>query len=94
MTCKDCIHHDTCVIVEHLSDKDEDYYTEFGCEDFKNKANFVEIKQGEWRICCDGYYPYCSLCGYEPKRPMGSYDNRTPYCPNCGAKMRKEWEDI
>lgn len=55
-------------------------------------ANVVEIKQGEWIICCDGYYPYCSLCGYEPKRPMGNYDNRTPYCPNCGAKMRKEWE--
>lgn len=57
-------------------------------------ANVAEIKQGEWIICCDGYYPYCSLCGYEPIRPLGNYDNRTPYCPNCGAKMRKEWEGI
>ena len=57
-------------------------------------ADVAEIKQGEWIICCDGYYPYCSLCGYEPIRPLGNYDNRTPYCPNCGAKMRKEWEGI
>ena len=40
-------------------------------------------KEGKWEICCDGYYPYCSVCGEEPKtRKM------TPICPMCGAKLR------
>lgn len=55
-------------------------------------ADVVEVKHGIWVINPDGYYPYCNQCGYEPRRPLGDYDNRTPYCPNCGAKMRKEWE--
>ena len=92
MTCKDCIYSAMCYKHEHYGYGEE--YNEKPCESFKNKADFVEVKQGEWIICCDGYYPYCSLCGYEPIRPMGNYDNRTPYCPNCGAKMRKEWEGI
>lgn len=37
----------------------------------------------EWRICSDGYYPYCEDCGYEPPREAGM----TRYCPNCGARM-------
>ena len=53
-------------------------------------ADVVEIKHGKWIICRDGYYPYCNQCGYEPIRPLGKDDNRTPYCPNCGAKMEKE----
>ena len=34
----------------------------------------------EWKINPDGYYPYCSECGYEPKK-------LTNYCPECGSKM-------
>ena len=41
-----------------------------------------------WIICSDGYYPYCSNCGFEPKWNGG--DNRTPKCPNCGARMKNE----
>ena len=40
---------------------------------------------GEWKINCDGYYPYCSRCGYEPKGGLMSN-----FCPNCGADMKKE----
>lgn len=47
--------------------------------------------KGVWIICCDGYYPYCSNCGYEPPW-VHKTDMRTPYCPNCGAKMRNEVE--
>lgn len=36
----------------------------------------------EWKICCDGYYPYCSECNEEPP-----YKIMTDYCPNCGAYM-------
>ena len=35
-----------------------------------------------WIICCDGYYPFCSVCGEEP---LGREMSR--YCPNCGARM-------
>jgi hypothetical protein len=35
-----------------------------------------------WIICCDGYYPFCSVCGEEPPgREMSRY------CPNCGRRM-------
>ncbi len=47
---------------------------------------------GVWIIDPDGYYPYCNQCGYEPPRPLQNDDNRTPYCPSCGAKMRKGYE--
>lgn len=49
-------------------------------------------KQGVWKICCDGYYPYCSECSYEPPWVFNR-DMRTPYCPNCGAEMRMEVEN-
>lgn len=44
------------------------------------------VRHGEWKISCDGYYPYCSVCREEPKG-----GNMTKYCPHCGAKMDKEW---
>lgn len=44
-----------------------------------------QMEKGEtanWIICCDGYYPFCSVCGEEPPgREM------TAYCPNCGRRM-------
>ena len=41
-------------------------------------------KEGKWLINCDGYYPYCSLCGEEPER---NNEHQLPtYCPSCGAK--------
>ena len=47
-----------------------------------------EVIQARWEINCDGYYPYCTNCEYEPPYVAGQ-DMRTPYCPNCGAKMNK-----
>ncbi len=40
-------------------------------------------KSGQWMICSDGYYPYCSICKNEPKSRI-----MTDYCPNCGAFMK------
>ena len=40
--------------------------------------------QAKWDINCDGYYPYCTNCGEEPK--SGVMSN---FCPNCGAAMTK-----
>ena len=45
-------------------------------------ADVEEVRHGEWKINCDGYYPYCSECGYEPNR-------MTKHCPECGAVMNK-----
>lgn len=46
----------------------------------------AKVKRGEWILSSDGYYPFCSNCRYEPPF-VGGKDMRTPYCPNCGAKM-------
>ena len=40
-------------------------------------------KEGKWGIECDGWYPYCSVCGQEPKDGL-----MTPRCPRCGAKLK------
>lgn len=53
-------------------------------------ADVVEVRHGEWKICSDGYYPYCSRCRYEPEISTRYSNNLTPYCPNCGAKMDGE----
>lgn len=47
------------------------------------KVKYVEY--GEWKINCDGYYPYCSRCGAEPEN-----GSMTKYCANCGVEMKKE----
>lgn len=49
-------------------------------------------EESVWIINPDGYYPYCKECRYEPEPPRFNKDNRTPCCPNCGRKMRKEIE--
>ena len=36
----------------------------------------------QWYINPDGWYPYCSRCGAEPKN-----GETTKYCPTCGAPM-------
>jgi hypothetical protein len=59
MTCKDCIHYDVCVIVENSTNKDEDYYTEYGCNDFKNKADCMEVVRCKNCKYCESY-----ICGF------------------------------
>ena len=46
----------------------------------------TQTKTAKWEISCDGYYPYCTNCSYEPFYANGR-DMRTKYCPNCGAQM-------
>lgn len=63
--------------LEKLMPKDCDKY---------EAVEYAEVKRGEWILSSDGYYPFCSNCRYEPPF-VGGKDMRTPYCPNCGAKM-------
>ena len=89
MTCKDCLHYEVCVIVEHSTSEDEDYLTEFGCDDFKDRSKWVEQKHGRWEHAPD-YAEYCSVCEFYPDDEENhAYD----YCPNCGAKMDGERKD-
>ena len=46
-----------------------------------NAEAFLNQRHGKWEVSCEGWYPYCSECGQEPKGGMSNY------CPNCGAKM-------
>lgn len=57
-------------------------------------ANVEEVRQGEWEkvhYSEGGIAPYkhtCSCCG---KSYWDCYaENRFPFCPNCGAKMKGE----
>ena len=55
-------------------------------------AGYRKQKESEWEISCDGYYPYCKNCGYEPPWVNGE-DMRTTFCPDCGFKMKGGAED-
>ena len=86
-SCKDCIHEKVCVWnAESEQACNED------CSDFKNKADFAEVKHGEW-VASDkhfSYYQYkCGNCGCDDYTQ--TYRNGQcklmRYCPNCGAKM-------
>lgn len=91
MTCKDCMHYELCFDYTHLKhSKDLPDNREDICEHFKNKANFVELEQGEWinptplpDINNKGFFGTCSICEHTTM----DYDEYH-YCPNCGAKMK------
>lgn len=51
----------------------------------QNNSYVGNTAVGKWIICSDGYYPYCSNCGYEPT------DSKIHnYCGNCGSLMEME----
>lgn len=66
----------------------------------------VEPVKGEWvkKSDLNGYYYACSECGKELFRrwvfdkddifPHLRSVDKTPYCPNCGAKMFNEKEEV
>lgn len=82
LLCKDCIHDGLCKFCYNTSN----------CKHFKNKANFADVKYGEWIkpqfVAHRGFYEVkefkCSVCNkvYEVKQPC----NLMNYCPYCGAK--------
>ena len=73
MTCKDCIHEKVCI--------DKHYYDEdsiLSCDDFKNKADFVEVVRckdcthGHWNqeTCHGKPIYYCDRTDLQ----VGKYD--------------------
>ena len=58
-------------------------------------AGYRKQSEGEWENVYE-YNEYlmhrerktaCSVCGYKPK---GDICAKTPFCPNCGARMKGE----
>lgn len=93
MTCKDCLYYECC---STLNDEFKKYPKDFihsdltvrNCTKFKNKADYAEVKHGEWIIVNNRDFEQvdakCSICGYtDVFDETGFYK----YCPNCGAKM-------
>ena len=84
MTCKDCIHYEACKdMYDGSKDEFDDDVTAEYCEFFKNKADFVEVKHGEW-IYNVKYYS-CSICAGKRFNLLLGTD--AEFCPYCGAKM-------
>ena len=104
MTCKDCLYHERChsEIAYGMGSDDltGEYFTDIErrCAGFKNKADVVEVKHGEWQeidnLVIEHGLPTvkgktwrCSICGEARKNRTAPDMN---YCPNCGAYMREE----
>jgi hypothetical protein len=103
MTCKDCVHYEVCK--KHYNEENSALPDLFDlwlrpeiCSDFKNKADFVEVKRGEWFV--DEFpkqgkkFIICSECRSVIDCNVTYVDeNEYDYCPYCGADMRKEGAD-
>lgn len=87
-TCKDCLHYEVCVIIENSVFGDEDYLTEFGCEDFKDRTKWAEINHSAWTFNKDGSGT-CQHC-HRTTKNVWDYDSWMRYCPDCGSKMDGE----
>ena len=92
MTCKDCVHYVPCFsggpsIWNNIEQTEDDH-----CRHFKTKADFVEVKHGEWKKyrVTEGHVFVCSLCGYRTLVDFEGEFLYHNYCPKCGADMRKE----
>jgi hypothetical protein len=93
-TCKDCVHYECCHWLADVLRKhgfgvefDDNISVDKTCEHFKNKADFVEVKHGEWEEerWCDNFQHTCSLCHKTARVHPQSVAYK--YCPYCGAKM-------
>lgn len=91
MTCKDCIHFDVCDY--HITELTPMTVAE--CQHFKSKADYVEVKRGEWiyHECVSSYdgaisgYS-CSLCNAFVNEDLFESDEfHKDFCGHCGAKM-------
>lgn len=87
--CKDCLHFEVC---KPYTAPNETYPETDGCKAFKAKANYTEVKHGQWvkrpsRSGLETLSVYaCSICDKAFTFHPG-YD----FCPYCGATdMRKE----
>ena len=49
--------------------------------DVAETNDYLKDNSAHWIISSDGYYPYCSACGYQPE------GKPTKFCAGCGKIM-------
>jgi len=77
-------HLENCICeVENTNGCPDDYMIILKALQNASPAEVAPVVHGEWKINCDGYYPFCSECLKEPLE-------LSDYCPNCGARMDGE----
>jgi rubrerythrin len=88
-TCNDCYHVEICDMPTITDGRKN----ASNCKKFKNKADVVEVRHGEWRKPLEDNGTGWN-CGGEIKQILGCsccghFFQNAPYnyCPNCGAKM-------
>ena len=93
-TCNECIYNSKCISrIVHLNGTDDLTGKDLPdmekrCKDFKNKADFQEVKHGEWKRFGDNSKTCtCSNCNIT--QTVNVYNDKVmfEYCPYCGAKM-------
>lgn len=82
-TCKDCVHYECCSVLSEIRISLCRELADKCCKLFKNKADYAEVKHGEW-VHKNGEM-ICSVCGGEALMDEVYY--KSPFCPDCGAKM-------
>ena len=63
--------------------------TDMVCNVCAVKTALSDKSKGKWEINPDGYYPECSVCGYEPRIDHSFDLCNLNYCPKCGSVMAK-----
>lgn len=96
MTYKDCVHYEAC---KDMYGGYSCYFNDCnfapGCIDvglFKNKADFVDVKHGEWEHVYGNTYR-CSECHSPAIVNIFHESSLSKFCPHCGADMKKEGAD-
>lgn len=87
-TCRECLHFETCLNenqqTRYYGEKEACNNVQDLCRYFLSKSDYVKRERGEWKYNEYGQM-YCSICELYPELAI-----EKPYCPNCGADMRKE----
>ena len=91
-TCKDFLHYDVCQVLEEYNNIPKVHPKQCGC--FKPKADYVEVKYGEWgkEKWMDTNQHICSLCHSTVRVHPQSVEYK--YCPYCGAKMKRNESEV
>ena len=94
-------------VVNEMDERNAHYYDKFmqECEAFADadtiakvlyNAGYRKQSEGEWVYNTDDFTPKqrCTVCGYNKPILAGEGVIQEPkhFCPNCGARMRKEDE--
>ena len=94
----DAICKEWCYVTYGNCPHSDDGFACDGCDDVKaiQALPSAEPKTGEWVRKDDGLFFWyeCSECGNKPMANRFSYrEERSAFCPHCGAKMYKDGED-